>query len=235
VVVALAFLFGGSGLAANATNYLSPTALAATRDGTTVFVACAGNRQVLFWDAMGQKVVRTLSMPQSPSGLAVSADNTRLYVTCAGPASTVCVVEVVRHKIIGTFPAGHTAQAPVLSPDGKTLYVCNQFDNDVSVIDLSAGRHPASMRIAVPREPVAADVTPDGKYLLVANQLHSGRADGEEVAAVVSVIDTAAGRVVRELPLPSGSEVLKGLRCRRMVNSRRSPISSPVLAGPPRR
>jgi DNA-binding beta-propeller fold protein YncE len=166
----------------------------------------------LFWDAMGQKVVRTLSMPQSPSGLAVSADNTRLYVTCAGPASTVCVVEVVRHKIIGTFPAGHTAQAPVLSPDGKTLYVCNQFDNDVSVIDLSAGRHPASMRIAVPREPVAADVTPDGKYLLVANQLHSGRADGEEVAAVVSVIDTAAGRVVRELPLPSGSEVLKGLR-----------------------
>jgi mono/diheme cytochrome c family protein len=57
----------------------------------------------------------------------------------------------------------------------------------VSVIDLSARKE--VRRIAVQREPVAADITPDGKYLLVANHLPAGPADGDYAAAVVSVID----------------------------------------------
>jgi DNA-binding beta-propeller fold protein YncE len=79
-------------------------------------------------------------MPESPSGLALSADGRRLYVTCAAPESKVCIVDVQKLKIIGAIPAGHTAMAPVISPDGKTLFVCNQFNNDVSVIDLAAKR-----------------------------------------------------------------------------------------------
>jgi YVTN family beta-propeller protein len=87
-----------------------------------------------------------------------------------------------------------------LARDAKTLFVCNQFNNDVSVIDLAAKKE--VRRIAVQREPVAADITKDGKYLLVANHLHNGRADVDDVAAVVSVIDVAAGRVAKELRLP---------------------------------
>jgi DNA-binding beta-propeller fold protein YncE/mono/diheme cytochrome c family protein len=80
----------------------------------------------------------------------------------------------------------------------------------VSVIDLAEKKE--VRRIAVQREPVAADITKDGKYLLVANHLHNGRADAEDVAAVVSVIDVAAGRVTKELRLPSGSGILKDIR-----------------------
>ena len=100
--------------------------------------------------------------------------------------------------------------APVLSPDGKTLFVCNRFNNDVSMFDLASGKE--VRRIAVQREPVAGDLTKDGRFLLVANYLHTGRADVEDVAAVVSVIDTAAGQVVKELRLPTGSGVLNDLR-----------------------
>ena len=67
-------------------------------------------------------------------------------------------------------------------------------------------------RIPVQREPVAADITRDGRFLLVANHLHTGRADAEHVAAVVSVIDTAARKVVKELSLPDGSGLLNDLR-----------------------
>ena len=48
--------------------------------------------------------------------------------------------------------------APVLSPDGKTLFVCNRFNNDISVLDLETGKE--QCRIPVQREPVAAALTP---------------------------------------------------------------------------
>jgi YVTN family beta-propeller protein len=100
--------------------------------------------------------------------------------------------------------------APVLSLDGKTLYVCNRFDNDVGVIDLVAGKEVCC--IAVEREPVAAALTKDGKFLLVANLLPAGRADVSYVAAVVSVIDTASRTVIKELKLPNGSASLNDIR-----------------------
>jgi YVTN family beta-propeller protein len=189
---------------------LSPSALAASSDGKVIYVACATANRVLCFDTARRKVVGSIAMPGSPSGLALTTDGSRLFVTCAASESKVCVVDVAMRKIIGSIPAGHTALAPVISPDGKTLFVCNQFNNDVSVIDLAAKRE--VRRIAVQREPVAADITKDGKYLLVANQLPTGRADVEDVAAVVSVIDVAAGKMVKEMRLPSGSEILKDIR-----------------------
>jgi YVTN family beta-propeller protein len=150
-----------------------------------------------------------IPLPGPPSGLALSGDEARLFVTCPAPESKVCLVDLSRRQILATLPAGHTATAPVPSPDGRTLYVCNRFDNDVSVIDLSRRR--TVRRIPVQRDPVAAAVTPDGKFLLVANQLPLGRADADYVAARVSVIDCAQGRVVKELLLPNGSGSLHGI------------------------
>ena len=189
---------------------LSPTALAASSDGKVIYVACATGNQVLCFDTSSRKVFASIQIPESPSGLALSADDQQLFVTCAAPESTVCIVDAAQHKITGTIPAGHTAMAPVLSPDGKTLFVCNQFNNDVSVIDLAGKKE--VRRIAVQREPVAAEVTKNGKYLLVANQLPAGRTDAPYVAAVVSVIDLATNKVMREIQLPHGSTSLKDIR-----------------------
>jgi YVTN family beta-propeller protein len=189
---------------------LSPTALAASPDGKVLYVACATANCVLYFDAAGRKVLNSIPMPESPMGLALSSDGSELFVTCAAPESRVCIVDVSKAAIVETIPAGHTTMAPVPGPDGKTLYVCNRFNNDVGVIDLAAKKE--VNRIAVQREPFAAAITTDGKFLLVANHLHSGRADRDYVAAVVSVIDLAAGKVVKELPLPDGSGSLKDIR-----------------------
>ena len=190
-------------------SYLSPTALAATDNGAIIFVACGTANRVLRFDTAHEKVTGSIMMPLPPSGLVLSADNKRLYVTCAGPESQVCIVDTAQLKITKNIPSGHTSMAPVLSQDERTLYVCNQFNNDVSVIDLTTQRE--VRRIGVGREPVAADITKDGRYLLVANHLSKSRADLQFVSAAVSVIDLAAGIVVKELRLPSGSEMLKGL------------------------
>jgi YVTN family beta-propeller protein len=113
-------------------------------------------------------------------------------------------------KIIGFIHAGHTAMAPVLSPDGRTLYLCNRFDNDVSVIDLASKKQ--ICRVPVTREPVAAAITKDGKLLLIANHIPSGRADANYVAAVITVIDTGLNRAIKELQMPNGSGSLNDIR-----------------------
>jgi YVTN family beta-propeller protein len=189
---------------------LSPAALAATRDGRTLFIACATANRVLALDVAEEKTVREIQMPAPPTGLTLSNDDRQLIVTCAAPQSVVCLVDVATGQIARGIPAGHTSHAPVLRPDGKVLYVCNRFNDNVSFIDLATGRE--MRRVRVQREPVAAALTKDGRFLLVANHLHNGRADIDDVAACVSVIDTGAGRLVKELHLPNGSGLLKDIR-----------------------
>ncbi|MEI8291056.1 MAG: cytochrome D1 domain-containing protein [Verrucomicrobiota bacterium] len=165
---------------------------------------------IFLFDATSRKVAGSITVPEAPLGLAFSPDEKQLFVTCAAPESRVCVINCAKLKIINRIPAGHTAMAPVVSPDGKTLYVCNRFNNDVSVIDLAAKKEVC--RVSVQREPVAAAITKDGRFLLVANLLPAGRADVNYAAAVVSVIDTAAKKVVKELQLPNGSSSLNDIR-----------------------
>ncbi len=198
------------GRGAETNGCLTPAALAAKCDGKTLFVTCATANRVLCFDTANRELSGSMAMPDSPSGLAVSSNGARLFVTCAAPESRVCIVDTAGREIVGTIPVGHTAMSPVLSPDGKRLYVCNRFNNDVSVIDLEARKEVE--RIPVQREPVAADITRDGKFLLVANHLPKGRADVAYVGAVVSVIDLAAGEVVKELQLHSGSSAVNGIK-----------------------
>ena len=152
----------------------------------------------------------SIPMPEPPLGLALSADDKQLYVTCAAPESKVCIVNTAKSKNIETIPVGHTAMAPVLGPKGKTLYACNRFNNSISAIDLVSRKE--KRQVPVQREPVAADITKDGKFLLVANHLPAGRADVENVAAEVSVIDVATDKVIKELKLPNGSGSLNDIR-----------------------
>ena len=182
---------------------LSPSALAVSPDGQNLCVACSTAKQVLVFNTAQRKVTKRLALPAEPSGLALSPDGARLFVTCAGPASQVCVMDIPSGKVLQTLTAGHTALSPVLSPDGKTLFVCNRFNDAVSLFDLRRGQEESRIRVA--REPVSAAFTPDGRFLLVANHLPRGRSDVPYVAATISVIDVAQRKVVKELRLPNGS------------------------------
>ncbi len=189
---------------------LSPTALVASPDGTKVYVACGTAGLVKVANLANGDVLASIRVSPHPTGLALSSDGHRLFVTCASPKSEICVVDLARAKVTAKFAAGHTAMSPILSPDGKTLFTCNRFNDAISLLEVATGKE--LRRIAVTREPVAAAITPDGRHLLVANHLPAGRADQPPLAAVVSVIDVAAGRVVKELRLPNGSGSLQDIR-----------------------
>ncbi len=188
----------------------SPQTVAADPRGATLYVAEAGTREVAFLDAAAGTIARRVRLPAPPTGLALAADGFHLYATCAAPESSVVIIDTVLAKVLARIPAGHTANGPALSPDGRWLYVCNRFDATLQVIDLQARRETA--RIPVPREPISAAVTADGKHVLVTHHLHAGRSNVDYVACTVSVVDPAAGKVVKELKLPNGSTLLRDVR-----------------------
>jgi len=193
---------------AAAGNYLGPDTVAASHDGKTLFIALADARQLAFFDVAGNKVARTLALPAEPTALALAPDGQRLYVTCGAVKSTVAVVDTAQGRIVDSIPAGHTAHGVAVSPDGKRLYVCNRFNNDVAVIEIAG--HKQIARVPVTREPYAAVVTPDGKSVLVVNHLPLDRADSYDVAANISLIDTASNQVTT-IRLPNGSSSARGI------------------------
>jgi len=182
---------------------LGPSALAAAPDGQTLYVACATGNQVLRFDPGRGVATAHWPMPASPSGLALSADGKRLVVTCSAARSTVQIVETASGKTLATLAAGYSSGSPVLSTNGTLLWVCNRFDDSVSLFDLRSNREVT--RVAVAREPISAALTQDDRFLLVANHLPQGRNETPYVAATISIIDVAQRKVVKELRLPNGS------------------------------
>ena len=200
---------GGSVSAAG--KYLGPSALVVSKDGKTLYVACTDACEVTWVDLPGGNVTRRVTVPAEPTGIVLTPDGKRLIVTCAAPQGTIAVLEPVTGELLTTIPAGHTATGPAISPDGSRLYVCNRFDNDVSVIDLATGKETA--RIKVVREPIDAAVTPDGRTVLVANHLPLARIDSAykgRVSPVVTVIDTQTHET-SAIELPHGSHSLRRL------------------------
>ena len=142
-----------------ADRYVSPLAIVANTKGDTVYAAGYTAGKVMILDVATGKT-KPVPVPGRPTGLALSKNGKELFVSVAGPAGGVHALKAKDGKVSHSYPTGHTPMSPVLSPDGKTLYVCNQFTDDVSVITLNGDAKP--VRIPVKRQPVAAAITPDG-------------------------------------------------------------------------
>ncbi len=191
--------------------YQGPCALAASADAKVLYVACADACQVAYVELPAGDVARRISVPSRPTGLTLTPDGTSLLVTCAAPKSTAIVLDATSGEVMAAIPAGHTATSPVVSPDGRHVYVCNRFDNDVSVIDWAAGRE--VLRVPVVREPIAAAVTPDGRTLLVANHLPSSRTDGAAEAVVTPVVTAVDTETLQTTAIewPQGADSLRDI------------------------
>ncbi len=196
--------------------YLSPTALAPSPDGKKLYAAAATGRRVMEVDISSKlgTAGRTLLLPKEPTGLAVSPDGNSIYVTCASasrPDGEVFVVSTAGFTLERSFSAGHSARSPLLSPDGGTLYICNQFRNLVSIYNALTGALVDT--VPVLREPFSAAITPDGTRLLVTNFLPYARTRHEDSVAcgIVTFINTAARSVEAIVELTNGAQSLAGI------------------------
>ena len=179
--------------------------MAVSRDGSTLYVACAASNRILWLDAAAGNVLRSVAAPPSPAALLLSPEGARLHVACAAPRSRILTLDARSGKLLSALDAGHTTEA--LAAAGGFLFAASRFQNSIAAFDLSNKRQAGS--IPAEREPQGLALTPDGRWLFASNALPAGRADVEYVAASVSVIDAVQRKPAGRIPLPNGSTGLR--------------------------
>lgn len=200
---------GLSRLDAADSGWLSPIALAATTDGSRLYVAAATEPAVLEVAPNTGTAQRRLALPDRPAGLAILPNGQGLLVVAGGANGRLCQFDLATGQCVRRIDVGHTPSAVVAAGDGRHAYVANRFHHNVSLVDLERGRE--LKRIPVLREPVGLELVPDGRTLVVANFLPADPATAECVSAQVSFIDTAADHRRTDVRLPNGSTALRGV------------------------
>jgi YVTN family beta-propeller protein len=194
----------------SAGDYLSPQAVASTPDGIMLYIAGATGNTIIVFDTQEKVVKKEFVLATTHlSGLTLSKDGQTLYVTEYAPQGRVLLLDAKTGIPNGEIQVGHSPLSPVLDRNEEKLYVCNQFDNTVSIVDLTT--HTEIKKIGVDREPVAAALTPDGTFLIVANHLPSTAADQDYVASIISFIHTGKQDVVKQLVMSNGSNATQGV------------------------
>ncbi len=216
----LAAALAGASIALAAPTYLTPEAVAFAPDQSALYVAAIGGQAVVKVSPEG-KVLATWPLKVSsffgrgqtfPAvGVAVSPCGTYLYATGdGGNEGRIFKIDLKTGKILRDAESGNTPMAPVVSPDGKTLYVCNRFDSTVAAFDADSLKLKATAPVV--REGVAAALGVGGGLLFVGNHLPNDPADvGDLVSAMVSVIDTASFKKRMDVRLPNGSSSVRGM------------------------
>ncbi len=183
------------------------TTYIAKGDNNELVMTQKGRCAVDIYSADGTTFIRTIQMPQTPTGVAVSGD--LAYVTTFRDKGTVEVVSLSKGAIEYSVAVGSGACAPRLSDDEKTLYVCNQFEDNIAKIDLASRKVVGTAKVL--REPKACVISKDGKYMFTTNFLPAQAANVDYVAACVSVIDMANFTKIKDLQLANGSNAVRGM------------------------
>lgn len=175
--------------------------------GKELLTSEKGTQNVSLYSPDGKERIKCWQTTEPPTG--VATDGKKIYATTSFAKGGVEVILPDQEKPILFIPTGRGACSPVVSKDKQYLYVCNQFQTTVSEISLKTMK--VNREVNVLREPKNAVATDDGKYLFVANFLPSGRANQDYVTAAVSVIDLQTFKKIKDIPLATGSNALRGI------------------------
>jgi YVTN family beta-propeller protein len=193
--------------------FRSPAELTPAPDGSRIYICEQTAKRITIFDVASKKMLTNqILLPNEVTGCAVSKDGNTLYATCGSeswPAGNVCVVNVVSGRVTKRISVGSYPRSPVLSPDGTKLFLCNQFSNSVSVVDV--GSEQQVNVIKVKREPFVLDVTPDGKTLVVGHALPDGLSTDTVLTASSIVLIDIGKLVVDTIRLQLGSRSIFGL------------------------
>ncbi len=185
---------------------LFPTGISFDQDGRMV-ISEKGRRRVAVYSNDGKSLLKSYEMADVPTGVLCAGDE--IFVTTFQAKGMLHILNGGNGAEIACIETGSGACCPVVDEHKGMAYVCNQFQNTVSEIDLKTMTQKRTAEVL--REPCAAVVSKDGRYLYVANFLPAQRADVEHVSACVSVIDLATFTKVKDISLANGSNALHGI------------------------
>ncbi|MBO0728009.1 MAG: beta-propeller fold lactonase family protein [Acidimicrobiaceae bacterium] len=169
----------------------SPIGIAATPDGSQVFVADEGKYNVLAVNTTTNASTDIeLGGGGFPQDVAVSPDGSTVYATVTGPPNTgpggphqLAVLSTATDTVTGHINVDDSPRQVVFSPDGRRAYVTTE--GSIDVVDTAAGRLVASIRDRSPGGPQDLAISPDGTTVYATNP----------VAGTLFEISTASNRL----------------------------------------
>lgn len=141
-------------------------------------------------DLNKRKVAETIDLSplSAPHTVRRGADGL-IYITCENSAK-IGILDPKTNRTIGSIDSGsNNGHRLAISPDGERLYTDNEEDATVSVIDVP-GRKLLG-KIKTPQALAGIAVSNDGGTVIAVS----------DESPVIFLIDTAAGKAIREVPL----------------------------------
>ncbi len=178
--------------------YLSPSEMAFSPDGRSLYVVCERSDQLLVLNSATGVVKNRIAVGHIPRGLAVSPDGARVYVANSWD-DTVSVINVKDSSRSEEFATGWEPISVVLDRSGKTLYVANRVSNDISLIEAATGHE--IKRLSAGRGASYLALSPDGTRIYCTHVYPRIAESRTPPESEITVIDTARQTVVDRLPL----------------------------------
>ncbi len=135
--------------------------VADNRDGGAVAVVNTDNYQVVASVDLGPGV--------TPQGVTANPDGKEAYFAFSAPVGQngqVLVYNVDGGEVASAIEVGDGPIGLAVTPDGRTLYVSNEQENTVDVIDLFSQQ--IAWTIPVSAGPTGLAISPDGQYVYIA-------------------------------------------------------------------
>ena len=160
--------------------------------GGKVYFTADGYKLIGCYDPAGNRIEWLLGIGQSRAETIVLSRDQNLIFSSNNGSETVTIMERVSNPpdwSLTVLPVGDQPQGIDISPDGREVWVANEGDDVISVIDVAAKRVAQTFHVQT-ESSSRLKFTPDGKRVVLTD-----RDRGELV-----VLDAASRKVIRRIP-----------------------------------
>lgn len=198
----------------------SPIGLAATPDGTKVYVAnndissSGNNHSVTVISTADNTISSTiaLALTVSPAAIVADSSGTCVYVLSGGSDPSITIIDVLSDTVVSSnkihLPSGGNSNSMTFDPQLRRLYVTNPGTSSLSVFDATNPEAPTLVGgnpVTVGSGPCAVAVLPDGSsaYVVLGGAI-GNQCSGTSNPGQVAVINASSNTVSTTITVGDG-------------------------------
>ena len=186
-----------------------------------VAVACVN--PLLRAQTTGATFGDVIKLGYTPSDVVLDEPRQRLYLVHSA-ANKVDVYNYAQQSVVGSVKVGTLPFAAAMSPDSSFLYVTNNSNSTLSVIDLRAGFGSISASITLPAKPEGVEVGIDGRVLISTQGTGTNTATPQNVLLIYDPLQGGSVQSVAFPPTPTTPAVLAALTTARPTTTFRGKL-----------